>query len=130
MMFVVAYRIDLDELARRFDRLRPEWERTARVGPFTWRDEQAAWPQPIVSDRATVKTPESLGIRLHQDEDEAEIVVWAVGWADIILAIDGEATSLYAEFRDVDGAYAAVARNVEDFLAEQRTQPRPVRGSA
>ena len=78
---------------------------------------EGSWPQPIVSDRASVKVPESLGLRLQCGDDEAEFVVWTGGWADIILAFDGEATPLYAEFPDVDGAYAAVVRNVEDFLA-------------
>jgi len=38
-------------------------------------------------------------------------------WADIGVLIDGEPTELYADFHDVDGAYAAVVSNVEDFLA-------------
>jgi hypothetical protein len=113
----VDHRIDLDELARRLEPLRADWERFAQVGPFTWRDEQAAWPQPIVTDRASVKVPESLGIRLQADDDEVEIVVWTGGWADIDFVLDGEGSNLYAEFQDVDGAYAAVARNVEGFLA-------------
>jgi hypothetical protein len=65
-----------------------------------------------------VQRPESLGIRLDTDpDDELEIVVWTGGWADIGFLLDGEVTNLYAEFTDLDGAYAAVARSVEDFLA-------------
>lgn len=109
--------VDLDELARRLTRLRPEWERNAQVGPFTWRDEQVPWPQPIMADRAAVKVPESLGVHLRSGDDEAEIVIWAGGWADIGFLLDEGVTNLYAEFQDIDGAYAAVARNVEDFLA-------------
>jgi len=30
--------------------------------------------------------------------------------------LDGEASDLYGELQDVDGAYAAGAKNVEDFL--------------
>jgi hypothetical protein len=114
---VVNAPIDLDELAHRLDRLRPEWQRSATGGPLTWRDEQASWPQLIVRDRISVRVPESLGVRLQYGDDEAEFVVWAGGWADTILALDGEATSLYSEFADVDGAYAAVVRTVEDFPA-------------
>ena len=95
----------------------PEWSRRAQVGPFTWRDEKAPWPQPIVADRASVKTPESLGVRLESGDDEAEIVVWTGGWADMGLFMDEVATDLYAQFRDVDEAYKAVAGTVADFLA-------------
>lgn len=31
--------------------------------------------------------------------------------------LDGDVTSLCPEFQDVDGAYAAVVKNVADFLA-------------
>ena len=113
----VDHKVDLDELAFRLERMRPEWEQTAHVGPLTWRDERSPWPQPIVSDRASVETPESVGVVLRRGDDEAEFVVWTGGWADIGMLFDGEPTELYAEFPDVDGAYAAVVRNVEDFLA-------------
>ncbi|WP_157577721.1 hypothetical protein [Phycicoccus jejuensis] len=111
------HKVDLDELATRLERARAEWERTARVGPLTWRDEQAPWPQPIVHERCAVAVPESVGVVLRRGEDEAEFVVWTGGWADIGMLLDGEVWDLYAEFHDVSGAYAAVARNVEDFLA-------------
>jgi hypothetical protein len=64
-----------------------------------------------------VSAPESLGFRLQRDEDEMEMAVRAGGWADVILAIDGDARSLCPGFSNVDGACAAVARTVEDFLA-------------
>jgi len=91
--------------------------RSAKVGPFTWRDEQAQWPQPLETDRTVICVPESLGFRLGHDEDELEIVVWTGGWADIDRLLGGEVTSLCPEFLDVDEAYAAVVSNVEDFLA-------------
>ncbi len=108
--------VDLDELARRLDGLRTEWSRRARVGPFTWRDERASWPQAITTDRDSVEIPESLGLRVEYGEDEIEICVWTGGWADVNWVADGEGGSLCPEFRDVDGAYAAVARTVEDLL--------------
>ncbi|KQY58572.1 hypothetical protein ASD11_02615 [Aeromicrobium sp. Root495] len=112
------HHVDLDELASRLARLVPEWRRLARVSAFTWRDEKAAWPQPITSDRDEVIVPESLGIRLLVDPaDEAEIVVWTGGWADIGLLMDGEVLDLSPEFSDVDGAYAAIIETIEDFLA-------------
>lgn len=109
--------VDLDELARRLQGPLAEWSRHARVGPLTWRDERAAWPQPITSDRGSVEVPESLGVRIEYGEDEIEICVWTGGWADVVWVADGEGGSLCPEFRDVDGAYAAVARTVEDLLA-------------
>lgn len=109
--------VDLDELARRLEGLLAEWRRRARVGPLTWRDELAAWPQAITTDRGSVEVPESLGLRLEYGEEEIEVCVWAGGWADVDWVADGESGSLCPEFRDVDGAYAAVARTVDDLLA-------------
>jgi len=87
------------------------------VGPLTWRDEVSGWPHRIVADRNAVGVPESVGIRLQRGDDEMEIVVWTGGWAYVIVAIDGEVRNLCPGFSDVDAAYAAVARRVEDFLA-------------
>lgn len=81
------------------------------MGPLACRDEQASWPQPIVSDRASVQVPESLGIRLWRDpDDEFEAVVWTGGWADVAFLIDGDVYNFGPEFRDVDGAYGAVVK--------------------
>ena len=114
----MEYLIDLDALVKRLQSTAEAWRHSAEVQPFTWRDAEAGWPQPIVTDRSNVRVPESLGIRLHRDpDDELEIVVWAGGWADIGFLLDDEVTNLYAEFTDLDCAYAAVARSVEDFLA-------------
>lgn len=110
--------VDLDELAARLGSTVEQWRKRATVGPLTWRDENASWPQPIVTDRTAVEVPESLGIRLSLDpDDEMEVVVWTGGWADVLMVMDGEAVDLCPEFKDVDAAYAAVVRNVEDFLA-------------
>lgn len=87
------------------------------VGPLTWRDEAFGWPHRIVDDRDEVGVPESVGIRLRRGDDEMEICVWTGGWADVIVATDGEVKSLCPQFGDVEAAYAAVARIVEDFLA-------------
>lgn len=109
--------VDLDVLAARLAVLVADWERHVQVGAFTWRDERAEWPAPIVNDRAQVELPESLGIRLSREsEDEAEIVVWTGGWADVAQVVDAEVAVRCPEFRDVDGAYEAVTQAVEDFL--------------
>ena len=72
--------VDLDELASRLEPVLAEWARTAQVGPLTWRDEQASWPQPITTDRSSVAIPESLGVRVTSGDDEIEICVWTGGW--------------------------------------------------
>ena len=112
----VEHHVDLDELARRLEGVMPEWRKRARVGPLTWRDERASWPQPITPDRSAVEVPESFGLRIDYGDDEIEVCVWTGGWADVVWVADGEGDSLCPEFRDVDGAYAAVVRTVEDLL--------------
>jgi len=108
--------IDLDELAHRLQSSVEKWRQHARVGPLTWRDAKASWPQPITDDRASVDLPESLGLHVTQGEDEISVCVWVGGWADIDWVDDGEGQSLCPEFTDVAGAYAAVVQNVEDLI--------------
>lgn len=117
-MCVVEHLIDLDALASRLQPVLDEWQRRAVVGPLTWRDEAAAWPQRITSDRSSVQVPESLGITLrkHASADEFQTVVWAGGWADVAYVLDGEVCTLCPEFRDMDSAYSAVTTQVADFL--------------
>ena len=87
------------------------------LGPLTWRDERADWPQPITPNRASVEVPESLSLRVESGDDQLEVCVWTGGWADISWVDDGEGNSLCPEFKNVDGAYAAVVQTVEDLLA-------------
>ena len=44
-------------------------------------------------------------------------LVWTGGWADVGHLIDGEVYSFSPGFSDVGGAYGAVVKAVEDFLA-------------
>ncbi|GAA3010522.1 hypothetical protein [Actinokineospora diospyrosa] len=109
--------VDLDVLA---DRLRPvieQWRHAATVGPLTWRDETASWPQPITPDRADIQAPESLGLTLHRHDDLFEMVVWTGGWADVGYLLNDEIHNSRPEFHDVEAAYAAVVEQVEIFLA-------------
>lgn len=76
--------VDLDELAARLRGKILAWRGVALVDAFTWRDENASWPQAILSDRAEVEVPESLGLRLSlPSDDEVAIVVWTGGRADV-----------------------------------------------
>lgn len=110
--------VDLDALASRLQPAVAQWQRKARVGPFTWRDAQARWPAPIVAERSSVEVAESLGIKLWREPDnEFELVVWTGGWADVGSLVDGEITTHCPEFHDVDGAYTAVVQSIERFLA-------------
>ena len=109
--------VDLDDVASQLSSVLVKWRNSATVGPLTWRDAAAPWPQPIVSVRGSVVIPESVGLRLQRDDDEMQVVVWAGGWADVDIVRDGEARSICPEFTDAAGAYAAVVRRVDEFLA-------------
>lgn len=89
------------------------------MGLLIWRDEAAVWPQPIKPDHSTVRVPESLGFKLHQHvrDDEFKMVVWTGGWADDHHLLDGDVYSICPKFRDVDGTYGAVVREVAGYLA-------------
>lgn len=118
-MLAVEHLVDLDVLAARLLSDIEEWKREASVGPLTWRDEAAPWPQPITSDRSSVRVPESLGIAITKlaVDDEFKVVVWTAGWADVGYFVGGKVYDFCPEFHDVDGAYNAVVNEVADFLA-------------
>jgi hypothetical protein len=84
--------VDLDLVVAELQARRVEWEsRGLEVGAFTWRDAQAPWPQPIVTDRALVTDPESLGMTMDATPDRfARLVLWCGGWADLDYVIGGE----------------------------------------
>jgi hypothetical protein len=115
----VEHLIDLDVLADRLRLVMGEWGRRPTVSALTWRDEAAAWPRQSTWDRSSIQVPESLGFTLHKDgsDDVFATVVWTGGWADVGYLLDGKTYDLSPMFPDVDAAYAAVVKNVEDFLA-------------
>jgi hypothetical protein len=108
--------VDLDAVAAQLQARRAQWAaRGLKVGAFTWRDAQAPWPQPIVSDRELVSEPESLGLTMSASADrEAELVLWRGGWADLACLIDGQALVQVPEFHDDAGCVA-----VADWLADR-----------
>ncbi|GAA4997348.1 hypothetical protein GCM10023205_83330 [Yinghuangia aomiensis] len=54
------------------------------VGPLTWRDAEASWPQPLETDRARVRDPDSVGVVVSGPGDaELSVVLFRGGWADV-----------------------------------------------
>ncbi|QEU92895.1 hypothetical protein CP970_20040 [Streptomyces kanamyceticus] len=76
--------IDLDQAAAQIAARRQRWAAGGLVaGPLTWRDEAAAWPQPLEGDRSRVADPDSIGIRITGPADaELSVVLFRGGWAD------------------------------------------------
>lgn len=110
--------VDVDDLAARLAPHVSRWSAHASVGPFTWRDGTATWPQPILTDRAAVAVPESVGFMIETDTGRVlTIVVWTGGWADIEMFTGSDVLTPHHEFRDADEALAVVLSTVEDFLA-------------
>ncbi len=112
--------VDLDVVAAELARCRPEWVRRGlAVGEFTWRDAAAPWPQPIVTDRAAVAEPESLGVVFREaGGGEAELVLWCGGWADLNVLMGDEIVTEAPEFADAAGCVA-----VAESLAGRLLQP-------
>jgi hypothetical protein len=110
--------VDLDSVLVELSRRCPEWtQRGLVVGEFTWRDAAASWPQPIVTDRASIVDPESLGMTLDAGGGvEALLVLWTGGWADLEAAIDGELVLDAPEFVDVQSCVAVADALVERLL--------------
>jgi hypothetical protein len=111
--------VDLDAVAAELAGRRIEWvDAGLTVGELTWRDAAAAWPQPIVTDRAAVADPESLGVVFRgSGGDEAELVLWCGGWADLDALLGDEVVAEGLEFADVAGCVA-----VADSLARRLLQ--------
>ncbi|MEV7526309.1 hypothetical protein [Streptomyces sp. NPDC091371] len=96
---VVDRVIDLDEAAAILADRAERWRSAGlEVGQMTWRDAQADWPQPLETDRARVRDPDSLGLTLSGSaEAELSVVLFRGGWGDVdfIAGLD-EAGSLPA----------------------------------
>jgi hypothetical protein len=80
----VDAKIDLDLAASEIDRRRSVLaERGFHVGPTTWRDQGQGWPPPIIEDRGAVVDPDSIGIQLRKGQQEADLILYRGGWADV-----------------------------------------------
>ncbi len=76
--------VDLDAAAVPLTAKRLEWvERGLDVGLITWAEGQTT-TNPLVTDRARIVTPYSLGVRVASGSEEGELVLYAGGWADLI----------------------------------------------
>lgn len=105
--------LDLDQVARVLSGLLPGWtERGITAGQLTWRDAQAAWPQPIVTSRITVAEPESFGVTLTAaNGNEARLVIWRGGWADVDLLLGTHVVSRNPDLHDA-AACVALAESI------------------
>lgn len=115
--------VDLDSVRLELSKRRSEWgQRGLVVGAFTWRDAAAAWPQAIVTDRASVTDPESLGMTFNGGGGaDALLVLWTGGWADLEASIGGELVFEAPEFVDVQSCVAVADGLVERLLGPARS---------
>ncbi|MGR7002106.1 hypothetical protein ACU686_35605 [Yinghuangia aomiensis] len=77
--------VDLDEAAVTLAGRTAGWRSSGLdVGPLTWRDFEASWPQPLETDRARVRDPDSVGVLVSGPGDaELSVVLFRGGWADV-----------------------------------------------
>jgi hypothetical protein len=93
--------LDLDRAAELVASRRPEWvELGLTVHPITWMDNDAQWNRPVLTERSGISRPMSLGLRIEGGAPaEAEIILYAGGWADVnlVAASSAEVESEYIE---------------------------------
>jgi hypothetical protein len=97
--------LDLDQAADIIAGRQPNWLTLGLIAePLTWMDNEADWPRPLLTDRAQAQRPMSLGVHLRGEATEAEIVLYAGGWADADLVrwASAETSCEYAELDDVN----------------------------
>lgn len=97
--------LDIDRAADLIAERQPRWsERGLAIDPLTWMDNDQPWPARLLTDRTKVRRPLSLGVHIHGDDAEAQIVLYAGGWADAdyyTASID-EMIAEYVELEDAD----------------------------
>ncbi|MFI8515147.1 hypothetical protein ACIGHB_28880 [Streptomyces sp. NPDC085460] len=82
--------VDLDEVAAFLDRRSEGWVSSGlEVGRVTWRDAEASWPQPLETDRARVRDPDSVGVVVSGPAEAVlSVVLFRGGWADVDFVAD------------------------------------------
>jgi hypothetical protein len=114
--------IDLDRVAEEISERRAGWMAAGlTVGPITWMDNEVAWPRPVATDRSEVKRPMSVGVRIERGATaEAELIVYAGGWADLMLyGVSDE--DVVGEYLEIDAGHevgALVDRAVARLMSE------------
>jgi hypothetical protein len=96
--------LDLDAAHRAIEDRTPFWAASGLVvHPVTWMDNDAEWPQPLLTERSALRRPMSIGVMVHNDEREGEVVLYAGGWADFTTIVTGEDPVLtYVELEDAN----------------------------
>jgi hypothetical protein len=80
----VESRVDLDQVAGLISRHVISWERGGlAVGALTWRDAAGPWPRPLREHRSEVAEADSVGVMVRKGEQEAQLVIFRGGWADL-----------------------------------------------
>jgi hypothetical protein len=78
--------LDLDRAAVIVAARRAGWRELGLVADeLIWMDNDASWPVPLLRDRGQASRPMSVGVRVQGDAGEAEFVLYAGGWADVIV---------------------------------------------
>jgi len=76
--------INLDAAARQVENRFPSWRgRGWDVGPMTWADGQTS-VNDVTTDRGAVRGDYSVGVKASRGDAEAELVVYAGGWCDLL----------------------------------------------
>ena len=98
--------LDLDQAAAEVQRRWFVWTAAGiRVHPVTWTDGDADRPAPL-SGRSQISTPRSLGLRVSRPNAQADVVLYADGWAETAVRRPDAAATAHA---------TAQVDSVEDF---------------
>lgn len=114
-----------DELAEVLTLRRADWQqRGVELGELTWRTGDTVWPRTITTDRSEGADPKSVGLTLYvTDDDQAEVVFWRHGWADVSAIIGGNEFHDAPDLGDISACTAYV-----DQLIDRLTAGRPSPG--
>jgi hypothetical protein len=95
--------LDLDRAAAAIAEWREVWVGQGLIlHPLMWMDNEAAWPRPVLTDRSQIRRPMLLRVRLEgPGASEAEVVLYAGGWADVLLAPPSSA-GIEPEYHELD----------------------------